>query len=130
MSDAERLIWLKGEILPVSEAKINVLSPTAQFGANVFEGIRCYWNEEHQQLYAFRLDDHYKRLINSARLFQMECPYSPEELKQALVDVVQANNYREDIAVRQTLFLDGFGSWIKRAGQYVCCAYSESQDKP
>lgn len=111
MSDAERLIWLKGEILPVSEAKINVLSPTAQFGANVFEGIRCYWNEEHQQLYAFRLDDHYKRLINSARLFQMECPYSPEELKQALVDVVQANNYREDIAVRQTLFLDGFGSW-------------------
>lgn len=41
-----RLIWLGGEILPVEEAKINVLAPTSQFGLNVFEGIRCYWNEE------------------------------------------------------------------------------------
>ena len=40
-----RYIWLKGEILNVQDAKINVLSPTSQFGLNVFEGIRCYWNE-------------------------------------------------------------------------------------
>ena len=60
---ANRLIWLKGEILNVNDAKINVLTPTSQFGLNVFEGIPCYWNEAKKQLFAFRLDDHYNRLM-------------------------------------------------------------------
>lgn len=107
----ERLIWLKGELLHVNDAKINVLSPTSQFGLNVFEGIPAYWNEEKGQLYAFRLEDHYNRLIKSARLLQLDCPYSKDELKKAFMDVVQANDYRENISVRQTLFVDGFGSW-------------------
>ena len=68
-----RRIWLKGEILNVNDAKINVLSPTSQFGLNVFEGIPCYWNEDENQLYAFRLDDHYNRLLRSAKLLQFDC---------------------------------------------------------
>ena len=106
-----RYIWLNGEIVNVNDAKINVLSPTAQFGANVFEGIRCYWNDEKKELYAFRLDDHYNRLLDSMKMFQMEDTYSKEDFKKAFVDVIKANNYREDIAVRQTVFVDGFGSW-------------------
>lgn len=108
---ANRRIWFKGEILNVNDAKINVLAPTSQFGLNVFEGIPCYWNDEEKQLYAFRLDDHYERLIRSAKLIQIDNPYSKEELKQALVDVVKANEYDENLSVRQTLFVDGFGSW-------------------
>lgn len=106
-----RFIWLGGKIVPLQQATINVLSPTAQFGANVFEGIRCYWNEEGQQLFAFRLEDHYKRLKNSICLLELEDAYSEEQMKKALVDVVRANEYKEDIAVRQTVFVDGFGSW-------------------
>lgn len=106
-----RRIWLKGEILNVKDAKINVLSPTAQFGLNVFEGIPCYWNSEKEQLYAFRLEDHYNRLMKSAKLLQLECPFSKEDLKKAFIDVIKANEYYENIAVRQTLFADGFGSW-------------------
>ena len=106
-----RFIWYKGEIVNVNDAKINVLAPTSQFGLNVFEGIPCYWNDETRQLYAFRLDDHYDRLIRSARLIQIDCPYTKEELKKALVDVVKANEYDENLSVRQTLFVDGFGSW-------------------
>lgn len=109
-----RYIWLNGEVMHLPNAKINVLSPTSQFGANVFEGIRCYWNEEEKQLYAFRLQDHYKRLKRSQKLLQMEDKYTTDELQQALVDVVTKNDYREDIAVRQTLFIDGFGSWSSR----------------
>lgn len=108
---ANRRIWLKGEILNVNDAKINVLSPSSQFGLNVFEGIPCYWNEEENQLYAFRLDAHYDRLIRSAKLIQIDNPYSKEELKRAFVDVIQANEYTENLSVRQTLFVDGFGSW-------------------
>lgn len=108
---ANRFIWLGGEILNVNDAKINVLSPTSQFGLNVFEGIRCYWNEKNQQLYAFRLDDHFKRLKRSMKLLCLEDKYSMRQLEDAFVSVIKANEYKEDIAVRQTVFVDGFGSW-------------------
>lgn len=106
-----RRIWLKGEILNVNDAKVNILSPTSQFGLNVFEGIPCYWNEEKKQLYAFRLDDHYNRLLRSTRLLEIDCKYTKEDFKQALIDVIRANEYTENLSVRQTLFVDGFGSW-------------------
>ena len=88
-----RRIWFKGEIINVNDAKVNALAPTTQFGLNVFEGIPCYWNEDEKQLYAFRLDDHYARLLKSARLIQIDCPFTKEELKKALIDVVKANEY-------------------------------------
>lgn len=109
-----RLIWLNDNIVPLNQATINVLSPTSQFGANVFEGIRCYWNDEERQLYAFRLDDHFKRLKNSIKMFRMEDKYTIQEMKQGLINIVIANEYREDIAVRQTVFVDGFGSWMSK----------------
>ena len=108
---ANRLIWFKGQIMNVNEAKVNVLSPTSQFGLNVFEGIPCYWNDEQKQLYAFRLSEHYDRLIRSAKLIQLDSPYTKEDYKKALVDTVKANEYDENLSVRQTLFVDGFGSW-------------------
>lgn len=108
---ANRLIWHKGEILNVKDAMVNVLSPTSQFGLNVFEGIPCYWNDEEKQLYAFRLSEHYDRLLRSAKLIQLDCPYTKEDFKKALVDTVKANEYDENLSVRQTLFVDGFGSW-------------------
>lgn len=106
-----RRIWLKGRIVDVNDASVNVLSPTSQFGLNVFEGIPCYWNEEKKQLYAFRLEDHYNRLLKSAKLLQLDCKYTKSDLKKALVDVIRENCYKEDLSVRQTLFVDGFGSW-------------------
>ena len=92
----ERLIWLKGQLFHVNDAKINVLSPTSQFGLNVFEGIPCYWNAENKQLYAFRLEDHYDRLIRSAKLLQIDCPYEKEDLKKAQEKNVHQNNGGND----------------------------------
>lgn len=108
---ANRLIWYKGKIVNVNDAMINVLAPTSQFGLNVFEGIPCYWNDDEKQLYAFRLEAHYDRLLRSAMLIQINCPYTKSDMKNALVEVVKANEYDENLSVRQTLFVDGFGSW-------------------
>ena len=76
----KRLIWLNGKLCPADEAKILVLSPTSQFGLNVFEGIPCFWNEKKQQLFAFRLDDHFKRLLNSAKSFPKLIPLSKKKI--------------------------------------------------
>mgnify|MGYP001279370516 CR=1 FL=1 len=110
-ANENRYIWLDGNIVKLNDAKINVLSPTAQFGANVFEGIRCYWDEDKKQLYAFRLYDHYKRLLNSVKMFRIENPYNINDLKSGFIEIIRANKYKEDIAVRQTIFIDGFGTW-------------------
>lgn len=106
-----RRIWFKEQIIDVNDAMVNCLAPTAQFGLNVFEGIPCYWNDEEKQLYAFRLDDHYERLLKSAKLIQLDCQYTKEDFTKALIEVVRANEYDENLSVRQTLFVDGFGSW-------------------
>jgi len=114
MENKERLIWFNNQIMPIKEANINVLTPTAQFGANVFEGIRCYWNQKYNQLYAFRLNDHLKRLLNSIKLIRFDCDYTFEFLKNAFLETIIANNFKEDISVRQTVFLDGTGSWFAK----------------
>jgi branched-chain amino acid aminotransferase len=107
----ERLIWFKGNIVSIDRAKINVLSPTSQFGANVFEGLRAYWSISEKQLYVFRLPEHIDRLQRSMKMLEFDVVFTNAFLQQSVIDVIQANNFQEDLVCRQTVFLDGFGSW-------------------
>lgn len=108
---SERRIWFKGEILNVNDAKINILAPTSQFGLNVFEGIPAYWNSNENQLYVFRLDDHLRRLERSMKLIQIKPPYTMNQIKKAIIDTIKENEYDENLSIRTTVFVDGFGSW-------------------
>ncbi|HAX03394.1 MAG: branched-chain-amino-acid transaminase [Tenericutes bacterium GWC2_34_14] len=111
VNDEKRKIWLNGKILNFNEANISVLSPATQFGISVFEGIRCYWNSDSKKLYGFRLHDHFKRLMNSAKIIEFNHTYSIKDFYNACRESIIANNYKEDITLRQTLLLDGFGSF-------------------
>jgi branched-chain amino acid aminotransferase len=111
MHKNERLIWFKGDMVSIENAKINVLSPTSQFGANVFEGLRAYWNASEKQLYVFRLSEHIDRLQNSIKMIEFEVAFTNAFLQQSVIDIIQANNFQEDVVCRQTIFLDGFGNW-------------------
>ena len=117
----DRLMWLNGQIIKVRDAKINVLAPTSQFGLNVFEGIRCYYNKRKGKLYGFRLKDHYERLLKSVKLIRLNAEYTLADYQKYMFDVVKANGYKEDIAVRQTVFCDGFGTWSSKeqAGMFI-----------
>jgi branched-chain amino acid aminotransferase len=101
-------IWHDGEFVAWQDAKVHVLSLAVQFGSSVFEGIRCY--ETHQGHAIFRLTDHNKRLMASARIYEMPVPYTVEQINQACRDVVKANQlggcYLRPIAYRD---LGGFG---------------------
>ena len=115
MAQTDYLIWLRGAIVPQSLAYVNVLSPMAQFGLNVFEGIRCYWNEQDGALYAFRLQEHLNRLIQSCKLVRLNPPHSPSEIESFLKDSIAANDFQTDVAVRLTVFVDGQGTWHSTA---------------
>jgi branched-chain amino acid aminotransferase len=105
-------IWLRGKIVNENEAKVNVLSPTAQFGLNVFEGIRGYWNEKENILYIFKLEEHIDRLLESCKLVSITTPYTKEEIISAIKKTIITNNFKNtDIALRVTIFGDGIGSW-------------------
>ncbi len=111
MVDRQRLIWLNGEIVPIDQASILITSPTAQFGLNVFEGLRGYKSHDGKDLFLFRLPEHLKRLEMSCRLIGIESPYMSDEIITAIKDVIMANKLFCDLAIRVTLFVGGQGSW-------------------
>lgn len=106
-----RWIWFNGELVQAQNAKIYALSPTAQFGLNVFEGIPVYYNKLERQSYVFRLEDHYRRLLASAKMMEICHDYTTDMMTDALFSVIKKNGNDEDIVVRQFLYVDGVGSW-------------------
>jgi len=92
--------FFKGSIVPYSEARIGVLTHTLNYGTGVFGGLRAYWNAAGEQLFLFRPMDHYRRLIDSARLLLMDLPYSAAELAHWTVELLRTENLRTDCYIR------------------------------
>lgn len=93
MADRDGFIWMDGAMVDWRDAKIHVLTHTLHYGMGVFEGVRAY--ETHDGRTAiFRLHDHTRRLLNSAKIFQLEIPYSMEELVQAQKQVIKDNKLK------------------------------------
>ena len=85
-------IWKNGEMVPWAEATTHVLSHSLHYGSGVFEGIRCYKDPDSDRSFVFRLRDHMERLHRSCKIAQMELPYTVDELCDATVEVIRANN--------------------------------------
>jgi len=85
-------IWKNGELVPWAEATTHVLSHSLHYGSGVFEGIRCYKDPDSDRSFVFRLRDHMERLHRSCKIAQMELGYTVDELCDATVEVIRANN--------------------------------------
>lgn len=85
-------IWFNGKLVDWDKAKIHILTHTLHYGSGVFEGIRCY--ETSLGPAVFRLDDHLKRLFNSAKYLNLKIPYSLQELKKAIVNLIKLNKVK------------------------------------
>lgn len=92
MSDKDGFIWFDGKMVPWREAKVHVLTHTLHYGMGVFEGVRAYQTNSGTGI--FRLEDHTKRLINSAKILGMKIPYSQQEIEEAQKLVVEKNNLK------------------------------------
>ena len=107
----KRVLWLAGHLVPDKDAKIHILSPTCQYGINVFEGVRCYLSDSGNQLLAFRFKDHINRLFRSAKILRLRSKYTYSEIQNAFIDTIIANEYMEDISVRITLYISELTNW-------------------
>lgn len=88
-SDRDGVIWMDGALVPWRQAKVHVLTHTLHYGMGVFEGVRAYHTADGSAI--FRLHDHTKRLIQSAKIMGMKMPFTAAQINQAQIDVVREN---------------------------------------
>lgn len=106
MNEAQ-YIWMDGSLKPWKEANVHVLSHTLHYGNGVIEGTKAYKTDKGYAI--FRLNDHTKRLIESAKMTLIDIPYSVEELNKAQVELLRENNFSgENVYIRPFAFL-GYG---------------------
>ena len=82
-------IWHNGTLIPWEQANIHVMSHVVHYGSSVFEGIRCYGQPTGAAV--FRLPEHMQRLLDSAKIYRMQIPFTLDELCAGVVDVIESN---------------------------------------
>ncbi|DAA95282.1 TPA: branched chain amino acid aminotransferase [Candidatus Gastranaerophilales bacterium HUM_9] len=97
-------VFLNGEYVEADKAMIPVRTHAFLYGTGVFEGIRAYYNEEEGQLYAFRMKEHYERLLRSAKVMYMNSPYTVKEYMDINIALLKKNGYKQDTYIRPTLY--------------------------
>ena len=88
-----KLVSINGDLMPLKEAKVSITAPGLSYAALVFEGIRAYWNQDHKQLYVFRLEDHLNRFTNSMKLLKFIDYPNVLSIKSDILTNIQANDY-------------------------------------
>ncbi|HKS91971.1 MAG TPA: aminotransferase class IV, partial [Tepidiformaceae bacterium] len=99
--------YFKGAIVPLSEAKIGVMTHAFNYGTAVFEGIRGNWNEAAGASYLFRLREHMERIGQSSKILGLQMRDTPERLCEIAVELVERSGYTEDIYMRPMVYLSG-----------------------
>jgi branched-chain amino acid aminotransferase len=110
--DNKSYAFFKGNFVPMEEAKVSIMNHTFMYGTGVFEGIRAYWNGEQEELYLFRLHEHFERMFDSMKIMHMAIKYSmPERIGPSL----------EDVPTEICIFTVPFGDYFHGApGLKVC----------
>lgn len=136
--------YFNGAFVPDDQAKIGVKTHAFNYGTGCFEGIRGYWNDQDQQIYLFRLRDHYDRLARSCKILGIGLLKTPAELCDITLELVRRNGYREDVYVRPvayksseivgvrmhdledglTIFTTPFGKYLPAENGCRCCTSS------
>jgi branched-chain amino acid aminotransferase len=128
----EQTVFFEGRFVPLSEAKISIMTHALHYGTACFEGIRGYWNADDEQIYIFRMPEHYQRLHRSANILTMKVPYTVDELCDITKELVQRNNNQQDVYIRPIMYKsspivgvrlagidDSFAAYTTFMGKYI-----------
>lgn len=118
MADRDGLIWLDGDMIPWRDAKTHVLTHTLHYGMGVFEGVRAYRTDQGAAI--FRLEEHTRRLYNSAHILKMHIPFAREEINEAQKAAVRENKL-ESAYLRPMCFYGSEGMGLRADNLKVHC---------
>lgn len=99
-------IWMDGKLVPWKEANVHILTHTLHYGNGVFEGTRAYKTDKGMAI--FRLQDHTRRLLNSAKIVAINVPYTQEEIEKAQIELLKDNQFTSNTYLRPLIYL-GYG---------------------
>jgi len=121
-----------GAFKPLSDAHVSIATHALNYGTGIFEGIRAYWNPEQEQLFVFRLRDHFRRMEDSCRILRIALPGDADELSELVTELLRRNQVRADAYVRPlaykaarsikvalTELRSGFGMFTFPLGAYL-----------
>jgi len=111
-----RYAFFEGKIVPINQARVDIRTNALQYGTAVFEGIRSYWNQQVGKNYVFRMEDHYKRFAESAKILMIELKYTIKELSDITIDLLKREGYREDSYIRPYAYNSGLNIGPKLVG--------------
>ena len=124
--------YLDGAFVPFADAKVSIATHALQYGTGVFEGIRAYWNAAEEQLYVFRLREHFERMTRSCRIVRIGLPGDPDELSAIVVELLRRNAFKSDVYICPLAYKaarvvkvalhglrDGFGVYAFPMGGYL-----------
>ncbi len=116
-------IWMDGKLVNWEDANVHVLTHTLHYGVGVFEGIRCYRCEDGSSA-VFRLDEHVRRLFDSAHIMGMAIPFSRDDIKKGIIDTLKVNDLKEAY-IRPIAFIgDGdMGIYVNNPIRVAIAAY-------
>jgi len=99
-------VFFQGEYCRSDAARVGIRTKALNYCLGCFEGIRGYWNETENQLYLFRLEEHYKRLTCSCKILHLNLSYTVDEMVKITEEVCRRNDHREDVYVRPIAYND------------------------
>ena len=103
-STDDLITYFEGEWVPMRDAKVSIMTHAFMYGTATFEGIRGYWNGEHEQLWVLFLREHLERIRQSARILFMDDIPAVEELSSIVLETVRRNDFREDVYIRPSFY--------------------------
>ncbi|MFT4560706.1 MAG: branched-chain amino acid aminotransferase [Gammaproteobacteria bacterium] len=120
-ADQDGVIWMDGEMVPWRDAQVHVLTHTLHYGVGAFEGIRAYQTPQGTAI--FRLDDHVRRLFETAHILEMKIPFSREQVRQACIDSVKQNSL-DTAYIRPLAYYgsEGMGLHADNLSVHICIA--------
>ena len=95
-SVAPKFAWMNGKVVPWDQCVVHGRSAGGFMGSNVFEGVRAYWNAQQGELFVFKHEEHLQRLARSMKTVRMEVPFTLREIGRGALDLLRANEFRED----------------------------------
>jgi branched-chain amino acid aminotransferase len=95
-----RFAFFKEQFVPIEDAKISIMTHGFNYGTGCFEGIRAYWNQDEEQLYIFKLIEHYERFLHSSHILLMELPFTAQRLADLTAELIRREGYRQDCYIR------------------------------
>lgn len=105
--EPKKYAFFEGDYVALEDAKVSIMTHAFMYGTAVFEGVRAYWNEDHQEMYLFRLREHIERMWESMRILQLETKHSIDEFCEIIVELMRRNQYKTDSYIRPSAYKAG-----------------------